>query len=202
VRVVLDRASDFCWERYFGVDSTGLIPIETMVPNWHGCHDYFPSARRSFHRLMAHIDIRAGHDVFVDFGAGKGRALLLAAQYPFKRVIGIEISETLSREAERNVARWSGASACADIDIWTGDAACYAIPADATVFYFYNPFHGRILTTVFKAIERSRAIAPRRIWVVFNNTTHFLAIERQFPWLKAIARPSFEHACGVYLADG
>jgi len=70
------------------------------------------------------------------------------------------------------------------------------------VFYLYNPFHGRTLNAVFDAIARSHAAAPRRIWVVFNNTTHFLNMERQFPWLKAIARPSFEHDCGVYLAAG
>jgi SAM-dependent methyltransferase len=201
VRVVLDRVSDFCWERYFGIDSAGLIPIETLLPDWQSCHDYFPSSRRSFHGLMAHLDIRDGHDVFVDFGAGKGRALLMAAQYPFKRVVGIEISDRLSRQAQRNVARWSGPLVCADIDIRTGDASRYVIPPDATVFYFYNPFHGQPLMTVLDAIGRSRMVAPRRIWVVFNNTAHFLRIEQQFPWLKLIARPSFEHACGVYLAS-
>lgn len=201
-RVMLDRACDFCWEHYFGVDSAGLIPIETLLSEWHGCHDYFPSSRKPFHSLMALIDVHAGRDVFVDFGAGKGRALLMAAQYPFKRVVGIEISEALCREARRNVARWTGTFACEDIEIWTGDAAHYCIPADATVFYLYNPFHGRTLNAVFDAIARSHAAAPRRIWVVFNNTTHFLNMERQFPWLKAIARPSFEHDCGVYLAAG
>jgi len=105
-RVMLDRACDFCWEHYFGVDSAGLIPIETLLSEWHGCHDYFPSSRKPFHSLMALIDVHAGRDVFVDFGAGKGRALLMAAQYPFKRVVGIEISEALCREARRNVARW------------------------------------------------------------------------------------------------
>ncbi|UWU92917.1 class I SAM-dependent methyltransferase [Bradyrhizobium sp. CB1015] len=201
-RVMLERASDFCWERYFGIRSAGLVPIETLLSDWNGCHDYFPSARRAFHHLMAHVDICAGRDVFVDFGAGKGRALLMAAQYPFKRVVGIEISETLCQEAHRNLARWNGALVCTDIDILAGDASHYVVPADATVLYFYNPFHGRTLHAVFEAIAQSHATTPRRIWVIFNNTAHFLAIERQFPWLTVVARPTFEHDCGVYKIAG
>ncbi|HZX87457.1 MAG TPA: class I SAM-dependent methyltransferase [Reyranella sp.] len=196
-----DRVHDYWWEKRFGVQATGLIPIETLVVDWQGFHDYFPSGVRTFHRLMEHVDVRPGKDVFLDLGSGKGRALLMAARYPFKRILGVEVSAALGQVARRNLAHWSGRLACRDIVVCTGDAACFPIPDDATVFYLYNPFHGPTLRAVFEAIERSRSRAPRRVWVLFNNTTHFRAVERDFSWLRPLARPAFEHECGVYLGE-
>jgi len=201
IRVLADRIGDFCWERRAGIDTGGLIPIETLVANWDGFHDYFPSSRRTFHRLMQHVDIQAGRDVFLDIGSGKGRALLMAAQYPFKRIVGIEVSAELSVAARRNLARWSGRRACSHIEIYTCDAAEFPIPNDATVLYFYNPFHGPTLHAVFDAIARSQASAPRRLWILFNNTKHLRSLEPLFPWLQPVVRPTFDHPCAIYLAE-
>ncbi len=44
--------------------------------------------------------------VFVDFGFGKGTALLLATEFPFKRIIGVEFSPELHRIAEENIKRF------------------------------------------------------------------------------------------------
>ena len=41
---------------------------------------------------------------FVDIGSGKGRALLLASDYPFREIIGIELSPELDRVAQGEVA--------------------------------------------------------------------------------------------------
>jgi len=198
--VALDLVADRWWERRCGIDAAGLVRIETLVTEWRGLHDYFPTSRRVFRALMGHVEIRPREDVFVDFGSGKGRALILAAQYPFKRVVGVEISEALSRSARANVAAWPGRFTCPDIEITTDDAAAYGIPSDGTVMYFYNPFHGPVLRAVFEAIARSRACRPRPVWVVFNNTSHFRAMEREFAWLRPIARPVYEHECAVYQA--
>jgi SAM-dependent methyltransferase len=150
---------------------------------------------------MQHVELRPGKDVFLDFGSGKGRALLMAAQYPFKRIVGIEISEQLNNAARANIARWSGRLVCSDIQLRTGDAAHCHIPRDATVLYFYNPFHGPTLRSVFDAIEQSWSCAPRRIWIVFNNTRHIRLLEAGLPWLRPMVRPVFQHECGVYLVE-
>src|SRR5437763_11062946 len=42
-------------------------------------------------------------DVFVDFGSGKGRVVYQAGRLPFRRVIGVEVSEELNRIARRNL---------------------------------------------------------------------------------------------------
>jgi cyclopropane fatty-acyl-phospholipid synthase-like methyltransferase len=50
---------------------------------------------RSFRRVMRHIGVRE-QDVFLDYGSGLGRVLLMAAQYPFRRVLGVELSAAVS----------------------------------------------------------------------------------------------------------
>ena len=43
---------------------------------------------------------------FIDVGAGMGRAVLLAAELPFRRVVGVELNPTLARIARKNLTAW------------------------------------------------------------------------------------------------
>ena len=47
--------------------------------------------------------------VFLDVGAGKGRAMLVASQFPFLRVEGVELNRSLASIAMANIGLWSGA---------------------------------------------------------------------------------------------
>jgi predicted RNA methylase len=42
---------------------------------------------------------------FIDLGSGKGRTLLLAAEYPFERVIGVEYCPQLNEVARSNIPK-------------------------------------------------------------------------------------------------
>jgi SAM-dependent methyltransferase len=88
LQVYLQRAFDFFMG---GVDTVGLSrtsvdAYSTGSDNWpyQGC--YWPALLFTLKRL--------GHaDTFIDLGCGKGRALLIAARLPYRRVIGVEIDE-------------------------------------------------------------------------------------------------------------
>src|SRR5215471_3265901 len=56
-----------------------------------------------FTEAMVQIKEPLDSFVFVDFGSGKGRALLLAAELPFKKITGIEFSADLHQTALRNI---------------------------------------------------------------------------------------------------
>jgi len=196
-RIVGDRVDDFWAERRLGISARGLIPIETLLENWKDCHDYFPTTVSSFHQFMRHVEMREGEDVFVDMGCGMGRVLVLAAQYRFQKIIGVEVSAELARQARRNIANCRIPLACRNIEIWTGDARDYPIPPNATVFYFYNPFHGAILKETFGALEKSLEANPRQIRVVFNNAVHFEKMERGLDWLVRIKTLQMEHECVI-----
>jgi SAM-dependent methyltransferase len=103
-------------------------------------------------------------DVFIDFGSGKGRVLLIASRFPFRRIIGVELSEQSSAVARRNVERNSKRSRCADVRILTCDATEYEIPDDVTVAYFCDPFEGAAFQTVLDRLIAShdRAMATEK----------------------------------------
>jgi tRNA1(Val) A37 N6-methylase TrmN6 len=42
-------------------------------------------------------------DVFADMGCGKGRCLIMATQYEFRKVIGVEYNETLFQILMHNI---------------------------------------------------------------------------------------------------
>src|SRR5579864_6881023 len=94
-KVVVDRAADWVEERRLNVHTAGLIPIETLMENWEGNHDYAPTSIRAFRVFLEHVDISPANDVLVDYGSGKGRVLVLAAHYPFRRVIGVEVAPAM-----------------------------------------------------------------------------------------------------------
>ena len=81
-----------------GVSTAGIVRLESLsVPSETrqlGVR-YQPSDPETLRRTIAELPIRYEEFVFVDFGSGKGRALLVASEFPFERIVGIEFAEEL-----------------------------------------------------------------------------------------------------------
>ncbi|MBV8991649.1 MAG: class I SAM-dependent methyltransferase [Solirubrobacterales bacterium] len=106
-------------------------------------------------------------DVFIDYGSGMGRLLYLAAaRYPFRRVIGLELSEQLNEIARANLGRNAHRLRCSDIQLHTGDVLEYEPPPDITVAFFNNPFTGKTFET---AVERLLDAAHRPLRIIYCN---------------------------------
>lgn len=123
-------------------------------------------------------------DVFLDFGSGTGRAMLMAATYPFKKVIGVEYSEELCAIASRVVGRAGRKLPCQDIQLVTQDASVFPIPPDVTVIYFYNPFVGATLAKVCENIRQSLVTFPRKLTIVYLTPAAFDEIVNGCGWLE------------------
>ena len=134
-------------------------------------NDYEAVDPKLFRRILRTLDIRHEEFVFVDFGSGMGRALLLASELPFRKVVGVEFSPRLHRIAEENIRRYGAnpARRCADVESVCADAADYPAPALPTVFFFYNPFREGVLTRVLANIRASLRERPRDAWVIYVN---------------------------------
>jgi len=126
-------------------------------------------------------------DVFIDYGSGKGRALLVAALFPFKRVIGVELSSALNRIAAANI-RAARYHLRAEVDLVTVDAASFMVVPDASVIYLYNPFKDDVFAAVVDRILASLATVPRTITIIYTNPImHDHLIARGFVMTRAIA---------------
>ncbi len=140
------------------------------------------------------IPFPADEVVFVDYGAGKGRALAAAAAQPFRKVIGVEISGELVESARRNLARLKRQRA-GQVEIHHADAAAFAVPDDANVFFFFNPFSGATLERVVERIRESWTAHPREMFFIFFNHGAFDECVATQRWLRKVHETSF---CGFY----
>jgi hypothetical protein len=172
-------------------DVAGLARIAS--PSWKHGTDYQATDEGVFRETMAALPIRHEEFVFIDLGSGKGKALLLASEYPFERIIGVEYSEPLHRIAQSNLAAYRNpAMQCTRIESVCADAAAFAIPPRPCVFYLYNPFDEIILERVVRNIVASLEQVPRPVFAVYWHALHAEVFRRH--GFREIARRSIRGA--------
>lgn len=160
---------------------------------------------RSLRRVFKYLKPQENRDVFLDFGSGLGRAVIVAATFSFRRAIGVEISSELNRVAERNVvrARARGRLKCRIIEIVAQDACSYSIPSDVTVVYMFSPFGETVISKVLDNIKVSISEVPRKLRIVFANPRIFEIVSHDCDWL--VLQWEFRRwdnmRVAVYLAD-
>jgi SAM-dependent methyltransferase len=116
--------------------------------------------------MLKHWTLRSD-DALLDYGCGAGRVICVAAQYPFSRVIGVEISGYFSRLSERNVRTLRRYLVCPEVV--HADAATYQVPDDITVIVIYNSFDDQVLCAVLARVLESIDRVPRRMRVAYVN---------------------------------
>jgi SAM-dependent methyltransferase len=127
---------------------------------------------------------------FVDLGCGKGKPLLVAATYPFRRLVGVDISPACVAVARRNVARYGPEPVDpARIEIVLGDAQDLVFPPEPLVVYLFNPFPGAVLERVVARLEASLRERPRPCALIYVNPHALAAVTacRSFERLATIA---------------
>ena len=151
---------------------------------------YEASAWRWLPRALRGRTIGSG-DVFVDLGSGKGRVVLAAARYPFGRVIGVEITASLTEFARENVARASARIRCGEVELVTADIVDWPIPPDVNYVYLFNPLQGEGFRRVVENIVSSLTERPRTLTLIYANPTMADALEASgaFRLVEVIKNP-------------
>jgi len=109
---------------------------------------------------------------FVDVGAGMGRAVLIASEYPFKGILGIELSPALYEIARANVARAHDLrTQCRDVRLARGDARKRRFPGGDLAVFLFNPFDGDALRATLQRIVASRN-AGDAVYVLYHTPEH------------------------------
>jgi hypothetical protein len=132
----------------------------------HG-HDYRPSPCSLFEWTVAAINYDLSRLTFVDYGAGKGRVLLLASQHPFHAIGGIEFAEELHDDATMNIAQFPRSRMkCRNVECVLDDAAALGPPDGESVHYFFNPFSREVFAEVLHNLVVSYRKRPRRLYLI------------------------------------
>jgi hypothetical protein len=170
-RLAEDRAFDVT----YGVETGGMIALEALhIPSANLLHGvrYEPINPHAFHELMRLAGNVEGR-TFIDFGAGKGRAMLLAAESPLRKILGVEFAPQLVAVCRQNLSDYQNPKRrCWDIEIHEGDAAELVLPNEPLVLFFYNPFDAPVMARVVDNVRRSLEAQPRPVTVIYHTPKH------------------------------
>jgi len=164
--------ADYDWDHRVNTTSAAVGWRERLLGVFHS--QYQPTEPAAFHDMLRTLAERAEVDfcdfIFVDLGSGKGRTLLMSSDYPFRRIIGVELMPALHQIAQENLAKYKSESQkCFALEAICGDATDFPLPDDPTVLYMFNPFPEAGLRRVIANLERSLQAHPRAVYVLFHN---------------------------------
>jgi SAM-dependent methyltransferase len=181
------------FDQIHGTDTSGLVPARDLVTgheNDEHVTAYYgvaPSILRSL--VERWLTTNPPHHItdytFLDVGAGKGRAVLLASEFPFRNVIGVELNATMASIAQANAALWRRAhkndptaSAVAPIRIVHDDALNFELPSIPTLVFLFHPFEAPVLRSFLRRIETAFAKRPGTLDLLYVNAEHSTTFDR------------------------
>jgi SAM-dependent methyltransferase len=193
-----DRDSSF--DRKFGTDTGGAMEPATL-----GIADdarreqailYLPSPARVTRWMLDNVGIDHRTFSLVDLGCGKGRVLLVAADYPFARIVGVEISPALCEIARANITRYQPRSRrCQAVDVVNADASAFEFPATNLLLHLYHPFEPSLTSEVLSRLEQSVRATPRKVVVAYLLYTSAVeAVEAVFARHAWLTRRRYEQS--------
>ena len=127
-----------------------LADLETTAPGAKFANRYQGTPVVVIHRIIRRLKVDRQRFTFIDLGSGKGRVLLIAAQYPFKSVIGVEFSKTLHDIALANIQKFAAAgmtrTGATSINCDAGEFDFSEI--EDKIVFCYNPFTADLMIRV------------------------------------------------------
>jgi SAM-dependent methyltransferase len=160
------------FDRVHGTDTSGLISADEL-PQGEAVRVHavcYAGSQPSILRLALAALPPVDACTFVDLGCGKGRALLVATEFPFRDIAGVELSPPLAVIARRNaelIARRHPQRTAVRIAV--ADASTWPLPAGDLVIFLYHPFGAELVAKVAAAVEAALAAAPRSVYVIYYN---------------------------------
>lgn len=148
-------SANVSWQaRYIGLLNSSYQPIEAPL----------------FHEMLRALDLDYSQFTFIDIGSGKGRPLLMAAEYPFRRIVGIELLPELNAIAEENIRRFpEEQKRCRQIEARQEDAREFAFPSDPLVVFMFHPLPESGFRRVMANLANSISATPRPVRLIYAN---------------------------------
>lgn len=138
---------------------------------------YQPTEPASFHEMLEALKTNAELEfsdfIFLDLGSGKGRTLLMASDYPFRRIVGVELLPALNEIARENISVYkSDSQKCFALESICADGTNFPIPDNEVVIYLFNPFPAAALQKAAANMVASFRANPRPMYVLYHNPEH------------------------------
>ena len=158
------RYGDIDYDFDHHVDTTwATVSLRTRLRELLSAAQYQASEPELFHEILSALPAPPNGFTFIDLGSGKGRTLLMASDYPFQRIIGVELLDELNHIAKQNIATYhSEKQQCFNIETYCGDARAFQFPQEPLVLYLFNPFPDYVLQSCAGAPASERGVTATR----------------------------------------
>ena len=185
------HAINLAFDRRHGVDTAGAVaPAQTGLSARdaeRGHIVYRPVWEADFHAALGAAGIDFDGYTFLDVGSGKGKLMLLASDYPFARIVGVEFSPGLHEIAEANVARYSSpGQRCTNFECVLGDALDYSLPEGPLVCLLYSALDRETLRAFLQRFDREVATRKEPVFLLFGNLRRVGEFDRSIPPLDSL----------------
>jgi hypothetical protein len=189
--------ADYDWEHRVNTTSAAVGWRDRLLGVFHS--PYQPTEAALFHemiRVLCQQNRSNLHDfVFIDLGSGKGRTLLMASDYPFRRIVGVELLPALHRAAQENIGKYrSESQKCFALESTCADATEFRFPAEPTLLYLFNPFPESGLRRMIANLEQSLREHPRVVYVLYHNPM----LEHVLSESAALSKVGGTHQYSIY----
>lgn len=173
-----------------GTDTAAMLVGRELGPavtrSGHIVAPYGTTSEAAIRLPLDSLAIDFSRFVFIDLGCGKGKPLMVAASYPFRRLIGVDISPVCVAAARRNIARFGPVRIDPSrVELMVAEAEDFTFPPEPLVLYLYNPFPTAVLERVVARLEASLRESPREAAVVYVNPHALDAITRSELFVRA-----------------
>ena len=159
------------FDRAFGTETASSVmpwDLPSLAGMGSEVFNYGATSGRLIREILRRIPIREHQFAFVDLGSGKGRALLVASEFPFAKIVGVELSSELHAIAEKNIELYRPAiQPCRNFELCRENAAAFAFPAMPLVLFMFNPFGEETIRRVLENLALSLRTAPREAFFVY-----------------------------------
>lgn len=175
------RCRIFDWQHGVRTCGTANLADLTIVGEnaGHGVF-YHPSHPKFLFEVFGSLKIDYPSYSFVDLGSGKGRALLVASEFPFAEIVGVEFAVELHDIATQNIQRYrSKTQKCKNIKSLNLDALKFEIPLTPLVLFLCNPFRPDVLIPVLQHLQDSLNSHPRDVTLIYGAPFHGHLIEQE-----------------------
>jgi hypothetical protein len=142
-----------------------------------------------FREWIDSLKIEPKDYIFVDIGAGKGRALFLAQDMGFRRAIGVEFARELVDICKENIRRRAADRVPRrPVEILHMDGLAYDLPEEPVVLFLNNPFGEVLMARMAERIQLSLRRAPRNIKIVYGNPLYDHVLISKIPELRRLTK--------------
>ncbi|MBV9179852.1 MAG: class I SAM-dependent methyltransferase [Acidobacteria bacterium] len=131
---------------------------------------YQPVEPELFRAMLNALHIDFTRFTFIDIGSGKGRALLLASEYPFERILGVELLPELNQIARENIRKFPRhLQRCSNIEARVEDATKISFPPQGLVIFLFHPLPEADFVKFLANLNGSLETLPRPIYLLYAH---------------------------------